>query len=278
MKYKLSALILIVTGCGVEPGSRARILGVGGAVVSRIDLGRALGDVDITPVGVTVDPNSGRRFIIDSTKGLFELSVTGTASRIWDGQAARYVWFVGTGFTDVAALGDDRFALTARSFGYLFDLAADTLVQHFCYLPADMAGEFPELDQQTDALTYDPETSRLLAQPQTFNVVTEERTASQVSTFDLSSGADLDWLDLGEVEFLAGGMVADSYDVVLLARGSEIFRYSLSAAERVKLPVDLSLYGIDAVSGMAKDTVHNTFLFIDAVDNELVELHAGAVR
>ena len=109
---------------------------------STLDLREALGITTPQVVGVTVDPVSGQRYVLDQVEGIFEIAVDGSAtlvSSIADlpipSVLPQSLW------TDFVAMGESRFALTALSDGFLLDLAQDTMVEYFCYVPDDMSWE-----------------------------------------------------------------------------------------------------------------------------------------
>ena len=110
---------------------------------------------------------TGKTCVLDDAAGLYRVAPDGTAALVRALAALPTPDVpVRPPFTDVVALGDGRFALTAIGDGYLLDLGADTMRQYFCYEP----GGFPEDEEQrTTAVTYDPVAARLYAQPRTFD-------------------------------------------------------------------------------------------------------------
>src|SRR4051794_14886165 len=89
------------------------------------DLHVAIGAPDIKAVGVAVDP-TGARYLLDETAGLYRL----------DGDAATLVLPLvdfpppnvplTPPLTDLVALGEGRFAMTAIGDGFVLDLAHHT--------------------------------------------------------------------------------------------------------------------------------------------------------
>jgi len=171
-------------------------------------------------------------------------------------------------FTDVAALGDDKFALTAIGNGFLLDLLLQRLTLHFCYEP----GDFPEDQRQaTSAVTYDLEDNRLYAQPQTFLSGVEDPSASQIGAFEGTSGFDLQWYDLPRPDFRAGGMAIAPDGGILLGAGSTLYRFD-PVAGFLATADDLGRYGVGQIEGLATDPIAGTLLAIDASNDQLVEI------
>ena len=171
-------------------------------VDTRTDLRAAFNLTDVTAVGVTVDPDTGRRFVLDANRGIFELGDAGATLHIALDDFPPASPAVRSAFTDIAALGSGRFALTARSVGYMLDVEADTLSQFFCYVPPMMDEEM--YDQSTQTLGFDPATGVLYSQPQTLDLMNGEAViASQIGMFDAVEGTDLSWNALADEQFLA---------------------------------------------------------------------------
>ena len=236
-----------------------------------VDLRAALGLTDVTAVGVSIDSVTGQRFVLDANQGIYELSDDGTATLVLaaaDFPAADPA--PRSAFTDLAALGNGRFALTARSFGYLLDVPAESLSQFFCYVPDMMDPE--SFDQSTHTLAYDPVSGVLYSQPQTLDMLNNERvTASQIGTFDALEGADLAWNTRADAEFLAGGLTLLDSATLLLGQGSKLYRYTFDS-DRPVLDADLSNLGIGVIEGLAYDPRTETLLVLDAASDRLVEI------
>lgn len=235
---------------------------------SRVDLRGALAQSSVSAAGVAVAPDTGNWLVFDEQTGIHQIDAGGNASVVLDmaampdpGVTIRYP------FTDIVALGQGQFALTAIGDGFLLDVNEMTLQQHFCYEP----GWLPEnLEQHTNAVAFDPTTQHLLAQPQTFDPVTGDLTVSQIARYDRSSGVDLDWYDL-DTDFLAGGMAVEAGGSVLLGAGSTLFRYDFTS--RTMREVDeLSRFGISTIDGLAIDTRRGSLLVVDNELDELVEI------
>lgn len=235
-------------------------------VAVRIDLRAALAASDASPVGVALDAD-GARMILDEQAGLYRLAPDGQATQV---RALAALPDPGVQirppFTDVVALGDGRFALTAIGDGFLLDLAADTMRLYFCYEP----GGFPdEQEQRTAAVAYDAAGGRLYAQPRTFDV-DGNFLRTEVASYDSTSGADVDWRALPG-RFDAGGMVALGGDVLLLGAGRQLHRYEI-ATSTLSSVEDLGRFGVRSIDGLAIDPVAGRLVVVDRSADELVEI------
>jgi hypothetical protein len=236
-----------------------------------IDLAAAMGVEDASPVGITVTPDTGERYVLDQIHGLYRLGEDGTAEQVLS--LAEFpeadVW-PQSAWTDIAALGDGRFAITALADGYLLDIEAGTLMQHFCYEPG--WEEWGETEQQlTTSLGYDPETNSIIAQPQTQLVDMDGTTAlgSAVGIYDASLGGDApeSWYELSDSSFLATGMAVESSESILLVEADgTLHRYTMDAAAPVRLG---KLQTTQSVGGAAIDG--NRFLVVDQGTDQLIE-------
>ena len=240
--------------------------------LARVDLRAATGQADARVIGVAID-GAGARTLLDEQQGLYRLDADGRATALRSLAA-----FPDPGvevrppYTDLVALGPDRFALTAIGDGFLLDLTAGTMAQYFCYEP----GGFPDdQEQRTSALTYDPAADRLYAQPRTFDL-DGNLLRSELAAYAADTGADLSWqaLPLG---LDAGGLVvAPGGGALVLGAGSTLHRYDLARAE-LSTAADLERYGVTAIAGLALDTTTGTLVVIDGADDELVELDPAAL-
>lgn len=208
-------------------------------------------------VGVSVDPSTGETVVLNAREGLFTLDAEGLheVASLDDLLGSAEVPPV-SDFTDVAALGGGVYALTALSDGFLFD--GETLRQHFCYEPG-FVGEEPGPDpvptsptdkQLTLSLEYLPERGQLIAQPRTFDEATGELMAAHVATFDLETGVEQGWFDLGAPDLLAGGLTTLEDNSVLLGAGTRLLRFDTGARELTEL-ADLGAHVRD-IAGLAR--------------------------
>src|SRR5687767_2158393 len=135
--------------------------------LARTDLRALLGVQTPDAVGVTVEPDGDRLFVLDSNAGLFAIDALGAATLVVGMDAMPDPGVeVRRPYTDLVALGGNRFALTAIGDGFLLDIAANTQQLYFCYEPGF---EPDENTQRTDSVTYDAGRDLIIAQPQTFD-------------------------------------------------------------------------------------------------------------
>lgn len=251
-------LTLLTAACG-DADSHA-------PVAVRVDLRAALAAADASPVGVAID-DAGARLVLDEQAGLYRIAPDGQATRVRALAALPDPGvLIRPPFTDLVALGDRRFALTAIGDGFLLDLAADTMRQYFCYEP----GGIPEeQEQRTAAIAYDAAAGRLYAQPRTFDV-DHTFLRAELASYDSATGADLSWRALPG-EFDAGGMVAPGGDELLLGAGSALHRYDYAAS--VLSPFeDLGRFGVSSIDGLAIDPVARTLVVVDRTADQLIEI------
>ena len=256
-----SLLVTLVASCTQPDTSRAPTLGT--------DLRTALQVANANPVGVTVAPGSGDRYVFDDNAGIFRMHEDGSATRVLSmsqfpdpGVQIRYP------FTDFVAITDESFALTAIGDGFLLHTARRELTQHFCYEPG---GSFPaSQEQRTDAVTYDTRTGRLVAQPQTYDIDTGQVLMSQIGFYDATTGADVEWYNT-PVDFLASGMTFDDKGQLLLVEGSDLYRFDFDSQQLVAL-YDLAQYGVSRASGIAFDAATATLVVVDSETDQLLEI------
>lgn len=234
--------------------------------LARIDLRAATGRADVRAVGVAIDP-SGFRTVLDEEAGLYRVEADGSARVLValadlpdPGVVIRPPW------TDLVALGPDRFAMTAIGDGFLLDVAAHTMSRHFCYEP----GGFPEdQEQRTNALALDAATGTLYAQPRTFDLE-RQVLRSEIGMYAASSGLDLNWWSL-PTDFDAGGMAALGGNRLLFGAGPRLHVYDLTREELTPAS-HLGGYGVTAIEGLAIDPEASTLLVLDGARDELVEI------
>lgn len=249
-----------------QPGPELREVG-------RQSLRVALGVEELTPVGVTVEPGTGRRLVLDADRGIFALDAQGGATLVWGLERLEtYDAAVGSAFTDIVAIDEGVFALTAISDGFLLDLRHDTLRQHFCYEPGGFEEPFEEPALQiTQSVTYDAASGLIIAQPQTIlSERFEDPVESQVATYDRQTGADLQWFPMPSADYVAGGMAMGSDGALLLGLGSRVDRAGLG--EQPEVVADLAPLGVTRIEGMALDAQAGTLLVIDGATDTLVEV------
>src|SRR5690606_7019656 len=135
-----------------------------------------------------------------------------------------------------------------------------------CYEPGDWQ---EDLEQRTDAVTYDPVTDLLVAQPRTLELSSGIVLASQIGYYERASGADIAWDEL-PVDFVAGGMAILPGRQLVLGAGTELHRPGEGGT--LELIGDLSRFGVSSVDGLAHDPAADTLLVVDRAAGALVEL------
>ena len=236
------------------------------------------------PVGVAVDP-SGRRYVLDRRSGLYQL----------DGASARLVISItdvaatlGLGLdlelTDVAALGEDRFALTAENDGFLLDLRDRSVRSYFCYLPSNTGSTPPPEEvssvsqtlqregvptrQRTESVAFSAENDLLLAQPRTTRLDTGAIAGSELFMFLSSGGQPFQVRSLPDPTFMAGGMVSSGQRVLL---GSHDKLYTMTAwspatlLRQFQAPLE--------ITGMAREP-DGDLLLLDGAGRRLLKVSA----
>src|SRR5262252_9828389 len=123
MRPLIFGLLVAISGCAVDRG--------GSDVVpsseSETSL-RGLLPEDAVLVGVALAPD-GKRYVLDRRSGLYELGES-SATPVWTTLGSGdSTWAIATGLgllpivlTDVVALDNERFAITAENDGFLLDL------------------------------------------------------------------------------------------------------------------------------------------------------------
>ncbi len=237
------------------------------------DLRQATGLTDFDAVGVTIEPNTGRLLVLDSQRGIFEINREKEISQIWSvGDLSRYGVEVRSEFTDIVALEEGVFALTALSDGFLLDMNQGTMVQHFCYEPGweEFPPPAPIVAQITDSVTYDVQNNLIYAQPRSVTDNLEEVIDSSLALYDRQTGQDLNWTVLDST-YRAGGMAMQDQDTLLLGVGSKLDRYSIPNGQ-METVLDLSTFGVQRVQGMAFDPDAGSIFVVDGPSQKLFEI------
>jgi hypothetical protein len=153
-------------------------------------------------------------------------------------------------FTDIVALDDARFAVTAENDGFLFDKSTGRLSSYFCYLPsppnpgADGEGSSQPVvpisvsqtlqlagiavSQRTEAVAFNSNTGQLFAQPRTTRLDTGGIAGSELFVFEQAGGEPVSVFPL-ESGFVAKGMVVVD-DRLFLGSGSSLWEAALDGA------------------------------------------------
>lgn len=235
-----------------------------------VDFRDSLASTKVDVVGVTISPDTGKRYVLDSARGIFEVDLDGNMSivrALEDFPVPNEV--LQSEFTDIASLGGQRFALTARNEGYMLDLEADTLLRHFCYLPE--GEDIQEVYQLTHSVTYDVDSQKIYAQPQTLALDTDNVRASSIGVFGEADGAEQTWFALGDPSFIAGAIAMDGQGKLLLAEGDTIFRFDFSTQVQDS-GISLDAYEVGRVTGLAVDLEAQSMLVVDGARDALLEL------
>lgn len=240
---------------------------------STIDLAIALGVDEPDVIGVTIDPVTGQRFVLDTRAGIFEILEDGSASLVLAHESFPTPDVAPlSDWTDFVALGEGRFAVTARSDGYLLDLHAATMTEHFCYEPGFME---PVLEQLTEGVAFDTDASLIYAQPVSFDVSGEsgpidEAIAAGIGAYSIEGGQPVAWFDIEDTDFLAGGIAVDLDGSLLLGRANELHRFTPEGAG-ILTPIG-ALEGIGRIDGMTVDPETGSVLVVDGESGLLLEL------
>lgn len=243
-------------------------------VTQSLRLAFAADEVEV--VGVTVRADTGERYLLEANRGLYKIDADGAILPVLaleDFPSSDIA--PASGFTDIVHLEGARFALTAMNDGFLLDLDTMTMQRHFCYLPEDLPLE--DVYQLTESVTYDPLSQLIFAQPQTVSMQDDSVVASSLGNFAGDSGQDLQWIDMGQLDYLAGGMAVTGPQELSLGRGSALDRFDLGGGV-LSGSLELSRFGVKNISGLAVDTSADALLIIDADDDTLVELPLAVLR
>jgi len=246
----VSALVLLssasLTACEPQPPA------LDWDIVQRVDLSAALDVEEVSVAGITVDPETGVRFVLEST-GIYSIDGAGQAELVLAlADFPEPDVPLRSGFLDIAAMGGGRFALVAVGDGYLLDTNEGTLSQWFCYEPGWMGGQGTgdqsEWEQQSANLAYDASTDQILSAPLTLNDGNVLR--SDVATFDGAGAGDLSWFQLENgSENWFGGLALEPEGTLLLGAESNLFRYTMGSSE-LELLGSLEAYGVDEITGL----------------------------
>lgn len=241
-------------------------------VVARFDLAGLEG----TPSGIAIEPDTGRRLLLLEHGAIVALD---GGEVLWTGMPTQG----GTAFSDIAALGGQRVAITSVSDGYLVDLPTGHIRPHFCYEPGWWEGNGEDPVQISQAVAFDATRRVLYAQPRTitqggFGEVTE----SFVSAYDEETGADVAWWGVPDLSFVATGMailetgpeITDAR--LLLAAGQTLHAFDGATGDLVPAG-DLATAGVATVNGLAIDREARTLLALDLEGPEVVEIRLSAL-
>jgi len=197
---------------------------------------------DAQLVGVAITPN-GTRYVLDQRSGIYRIDAAGAVL------VFNTTGLAGLEFTDIVALDDARFAVTAENDGFLFDMSTGRLSSYFCYLPSPDRGADGEgssqpvvpisvsqtfqlagiaVSQRTEAVAFNPNTGRLFAQPRTTRLDTGDIAGSELFVFEQTGGEPVSVFPF-ESGFVAKGMVVLD-DRLFLGSGSSLWEAALDGA------------------------------------------------
>jgi hypothetical protein len=288
---------LLLVGCANAPTENApgppplKVVGLDGTppagaphwpvkARAQLDLRAALGVPDAMLTGVAIDPQTGERYVTEATRGLYRLGSDGKAQLVWDASRG-----VTPPVTDVVAVAHGLFAVATPNDGYFIDVASGTIDGRFCYVPSGYSvfgGALPpDGNQLTQALALQPATStdssRIIAQPQTFDRGSGDLLASSFGFFDDRTGESLYWLQISQPDFEAQAMTVLA-DGTLLLGGSHGDLYAMDltnpnyqfiADGYAYWPADL---GIQMIAGLAVDSAAKSLLIVDGTSGILFEI------
>jgi hypothetical protein len=257
------------------------------AASTTIALRAAIGP-DVDARGLAVDARSGRRFLLDGDGAIYELFDDATADLIWSPPADL------PPLTDLCALGGGRFIGAADGDGYWIDSHSGRAEQHFCLEPGWDPGFDPEPEPEPEpepggepvadpaptpplrhlnrSVACDVAGQRIYGQPQT--VVRDGDGAplrSEVASYDLRTGADLTWQPLPDAAYHAGGMALLDDRTLLLAAGSQLWRFDLEGGGLEAGP-DLAADGARTIEGIAVDIERGVLLVLDAAEQQVLSV------
>ena len=259
----LLALAVTLAGCSRSSNDTAEL-----GPNDPINLEDRLGDPNVVAVGVTVSPTSGTVYVL-TTQGLYSVTENGEFSLFADEQTL-YQAAPSSTYTDIVALGNGQFALTALNDGFWFDSVNGTVQQHFCYVPGFFIPG--TTSQLTQGVAFDPATQRLIAQPVTFQQGSIAITNSEVGTFPITGGEGDDWHPIPDITFLAGAIAVDDQSRLWLGRGSELHRYDLDN-DTMTFERSLEEFGVTDIHGLAFHG--DRLLVVDQPSRTLVRVPLG---
>lgn len=269
-----AALLCLAAACGSRGGAPATPTALqqpSPTAVIRSSVVDLLGTADSAPVGLSMTPDTGELVLIDARQGVYVLDGERRFRRVAAANELYAQVQPDSEFTDIAALGANRFAITALNDGFLLDLNDGSIRQHFCYVPGGLPG--PGLFvQQTDSCAFDPRTQRIIAQPVTFATGNGEPVNAEVGTFPITGGEGNDWHPIGDVAFLAGAATVDRNGELWLCRGRDLFQYDL-ATDMLKSMQSLQRFGVAEVVGMVFDG--DDLMVLDGPSRSIVMIPAA---
>lgn len=220
------------------------------------------------PAGITVDPDTGKVYYLDARAGILEFEPADNSFEVVVEARELYMINPQSDFTDIAAMGNGDFAITAMNDGFLFDLDDRTIRTHFCYVPGWVILDPRPLMQLTNSVAWDDSNRILVAQPITFNTATNTNEQSELGTFPETGGEGQDWHPIPDPDFLAGATTVDG-GTIWLGCEESLYRYDLNA-DAMTFDQSLHRFRIAEIAGMAfRDS---ELLVLDGTTLELVRI------
>jgi hypothetical protein len=278
MGRKVFVVFLLLGGCGAEQGNPSP--SPSSEFKSEVQLG-ALLPAGAQLTGVAVTPE-GQTYVLDQRSGLYEIGKS-TAKLVFatSDLATRFGISPAPMFTDVAALGAERFALTAENDGFMLDLHGGTFTSYFCYLPAPGPSSPPQVlsvstqfrqagiavKERTESVAFSPDSLQLFAQPQTIRLDTGEVVGSELFVFPESGGQPTQVTAMAELGFLAGGMVAVGGQSLLLGAHDRLYRATATGLPTLLRDFEAPI----EIVGMARAD-DGALLLLDGAGQRLLEV------
>jgi hypothetical protein len=223
------------------------------------------------PSGVSADPDTDQRFVLDAQLGIFELLPGGQLIQLW--QRPHDL----PELTDLCAVGGGRFIAAADGDGYVIDIAAGSAKQHFCLEPGWDPGFSEDFVHKNRSVACDLENRLIYGQPQTVPQEGEPLPIrSEVASYSLISGDDLEWMELPDPAFHADGMTMLTHGRLLLAQGTELSVFDPSVGVFVA-NTDVAEHGIEGIQGLSFDPATGLVIVLDSAQSKIIELPLGAL-
>lgn len=258
--------LVVLVGCTAEPVRPEQ-------PYAQVDLRTALDLYVPNVIGVTIAPD-GARYVFEETVGLYRIDGDVGTQLVSMNQMPTADKPVRLPFTDIVALSPNVFAMTAIGDGFLLDISALTLTQHFCYVP-DGGDGFPTVNsQRTDAIAYDAVEDKIYAQPLTYNPVGDLQLA-QVSRYNRVSGVDEEWFD-APIGTRATGSVFMPGVGLLLGQDAKLSRYDVETRQVIEID-DLRRFGVASIDGLAIDTERNTLVVVDQLTDSMFDIDLDTI-
>jgi hypothetical protein len=101
---------------------------------------------------------------------------------------------------------------------------------------------------------------------------TSQIVASEIGLFDAATGDPVDWIELPNPSFLAGGMAVYPGDRLLVGEGTTLFEATnVGALTQLR---DYGSKGVTRIDGLAYDAGRSSVLVLDGAAMWLVEISA----